>query len=72
MDNDVGGLQDVVSDAVFGLVTNALVAAPTLALMFVLSWQRTLAALFFADLPGPQPLRRPGHLRSPQAHPERN
>ncbi|PZR94327.1 MAG: ABC transporter [Candidatus Nephthysia bennettiae] len=50
MDNDVGGIEDVVSDTVFGLVTNVLVAATTLVLMFALSWQLTLAALLLLPI----------------------
>src|SRR3989475_1329056 len=50
MDNDVGGIEDVISDTVFGLVTNVLVAATTVGLMFALSWQLTLAALLLLPL----------------------
>ena len=45
MDNDVAGVEDVISDTVFGLVTSAIVLATTLALMLSLDWRLTLAAL---------------------------
>jgi len=45
MNNDVGGIQDVISDTVFGFVASLVVAVSTLALMLSLSWQLTLAAL---------------------------
>lgn len=45
MSNDVNGIQDVVSDTVFGIVSNALVVGSTLALMVVLDWRLTVAAL---------------------------
>jgi ATP-binding cassette subfamily B protein len=45
MNNDVGGIDDVVSDTVFGLVSGLLVAVSTLVVMVALSWQMTLAAL---------------------------
>lgn len=45
MNNDVGGIQDVVSDTIFGLITSVAVAATTIVLMFALSWQLTLGAL---------------------------
>jgi ATP-binding cassette, subfamily B, bacterial len=45
MSNDVGGIQDVVSDTVFGLVSNIITFASTLALMLALDWRLTLGAL---------------------------
>src|SRR5712691_152765 len=45
MSNDVGGIQDVVSETVFGLVSDVITVATTLALMFALDWRLTLAAL---------------------------
>ena len=45
MDNDVAGVEDVISDTVFGLVTSAIVLVTTLALMLSLDWRLTLAAL---------------------------
>ncbi len=45
MNNDVGGIQDVVSDTVFGLVSGLVIAVSTVAVMASLSWQLTLAAL---------------------------
>jgi ATP-binding cassette subfamily B protein len=45
MSNDVGGIQDVVSETVFGLVADVITVATTLALMLLLDWRLTLAAL---------------------------
>jgi ATP-binding cassette, subfamily B, bacterial len=45
MDNDVAGVQDVVSDTVFGLITSAFVLTTTLALMLSLDWRLTFAAI---------------------------
>ena len=50
MNNDVGGIQGVVSDTIFGLITSIAVAATTIGLMVVLSWQLTLAALVILPL----------------------
>ena len=44
MDNDIAGVEDVLADTVFGLITSVIVVTTTLALMLVLSWQLTLAA----------------------------
>ncbi len=45
MSNDVGGIEDVVSETVFGLVSDVIIVASTLALMLALDWRLTLAAL---------------------------
>jgi ATP-binding cassette, subfamily B, bacterial len=45
MSNDVGGIQDVVSETVFGLVSDVITLATTLALMVALDWRLTVAAL---------------------------
>ncbi len=45
MSNDVGGIQDVVSETVFGLVSDVITVVSTLALMVLLDWRLTLAAL---------------------------
>jgi ATP-binding cassette subfamily B protein len=45
MNNDVGGIQGVVANTVFGLVSSALIAISTLALMLALDWRLTLASL---------------------------
>ncbi len=50
MNNDVGGIQDVISDTVFGFVASLVVAVSTLAVMLSLSWQLTLAALALMPL----------------------
>ena len=50
MNNDVGGIQDVISDTVFGFVTSLVVGVSTLAVMLSLSWQLTLVALVCAPL----------------------
>ena len=39
MSNDIDGVEDVVTDTVFGVVHNTLVAVTTLALMLNFSWQ---------------------------------
>jgi ATP-binding cassette subfamily B protein len=45
MDNDVAGVEDVVSDTVFGLITSAIVMTSTLVLMVSLDWRLTVAAV---------------------------
>jgi len=45
MSNDVGGIQDVVSQTIFGLVSDVIIVASTLVLMLALDWRLTLAAL---------------------------
>jgi len=45
MNNDVGGIDDVITDTIFGFAASFIVAASTLAVMLSLSWQLTLAAL---------------------------
>src|SRR6266851_963571 len=45
MSNDVGGIQDVVSQTIFGLVSDVITVASTLVLMLALDWRLTLAAL---------------------------
>jgi len=61
MDNDVAGVEDVVSDAVFGLITSAIVLTSTLVLMVSLDWRLTLAAIII--LPAfLYPSRRIGQL----------
>lgn len=45
MTNDIEGVDDVVTETVFGVVSNAIVAASTLALMVVFDWRLTLIAL---------------------------
>jgi len=50
MNNDVGGIEDVVSDTMFGLANNLLVVSSTVALMFILDWRITLAALVMLPL----------------------
>jgi ATP-binding cassette, subfamily B, bacterial len=61
MDNDVAGVEDVISETVFGLVTSAIVVTTTLVLMFSLNWQLTLAALLILPL-FLYPSRRIGQL----------
>jgi ATP-binding cassette subfamily B protein len=60
INNDVNGIEDVVADTVLGLVRNAVVAASTLALMFVFDWQLTLVALLVIPAAA-LPMRRAGH-----------
>jgi len=50
IDNDVGGIQDVVSDTVLGLVANAIVLPTTLAVMVALNWRLTVVALVLLPL----------------------
>lgn len=50
MNNDVGGIEDVVSDTVFGLASNVFVVTSTVVLMFLLDWRITLAALVMLPL----------------------
>ncbi|HKS99702.1 MAG TPA: ABC transporter ATP-binding protein [Rugosimonospora sp.] len=59
IDNDIDGVEDVVTDTVFGLISNALVTAATLALMLAFSWPLTLAVLVLIPLVG-LPTRRAG------------
>jgi ATP-binding cassette, subfamily B, bacterial len=61
MDNDIAGVEDVVSDTVFGLITSAIVLTSTLLLMVSLDWRLTLAAIII--LPAfLYPSRRIGQL----------
>jgi len=48
--NDVDGVEDVVTDTVFGLFRNALVTVATLALMLRFSWPLTLVVLALIPL----------------------
>ena len=48
--NDVSGVQSVVSDTLFDLVSNLFMVATGLAFMFHLSWQLTLVALAVVPL----------------------
>jgi ATP-binding cassette, subfamily B, bacterial len=50
MNNDVGGVQDVVSDTVFGLVASLITLVTTVALMVTLDWRLTLAAVALMPL----------------------
>jgi ATP-binding cassette subfamily B protein len=59
INTDIDGVEDVVTDTVFGLVSNVLVTVTTLALMFTFSWPLTLAVLVMVPLVG-LPMRRAG------------
>jgi ATP-binding cassette subfamily B protein len=59
INTDIDGVEDVVTDTVFGLVSNLLVTLTTLALMLAFSWQLTLAVLLMIPLIG-LPTRRAG------------
>jgi ATP-binding cassette subfamily B protein len=59
INTDIDGVEDVVTDTVFGLVSNILVTLATLALMFAFSWPLTLAVLIMIPLVG-LPTRRAG------------
>jgi ATP-binding cassette subfamily B protein len=45
LSNDVNGIQSVVSDTLFSLVQNLVIVVSTVAVMLVLDWRLTLAAL---------------------------
>jgi ATP-binding cassette, subfamily B, bacterial len=45
INTDIDGVEDVVTDTVFGFVSSALITIATLALMLRFSWQLTLAVL---------------------------
>jgi ATP-binding cassette, subfamily B, bacterial len=45
LSNDVNGVQSVVSDTIFSLVSNAVILISTVVLMFALNWKLTIAAL---------------------------
>ncbi len=59
LSNDIDGVEDVVTDTVFGVVHNTLVTVTTLALMVNFSWQLTIAVLLLIPLIG-FPTRRAG------------
>jgi len=61
MDNDVAGVEDVISDTVFGLVTSAIILISTLALMVSLDWRLTIAAVLILPV-FLYPTRRIGQL----------
>jgi ATP-binding cassette subfamily B protein len=52
INTDIDGVEDVVTDTVFGLVANLLVTVTTLALMFAFSWPLTIAVLVMIPLIG--------------------
>jgi ATP-binding cassette subfamily B protein len=59
LSNDIDGVEDVVTDTVFGVVHNTLVTVTTLALMVNFSWQLTIVVLLLIPLIG-FPTRRAG------------
>jgi ATP-binding cassette subfamily B protein len=59
INTDIDGVEDVVTDTVFGLITNALVTIATLALMLRFSWPLTLAVAVMIPLVA-LPARRAG------------
>ena len=59
LSNDVNGVENVVTDTVFGLIRNALFAVTTLALMVRFSWQLTLLSLVLIPLVA-WPMQRAG------------
>ncbi len=59
INTDIDGVEDVVTDTVFGLVSNALVTIATLVLMLRFSWPLTLAVLVMIPLVA-LPARRAG------------
>lgn len=61
LNNDVGGVESVVTDTVFGLVSNLLTGVATLVLMVGFSWPLTLFVLAMIPLVA-LPTRRAGRL----------
>ena len=61
MNNDVGGVESVVTDTVFGLIANLLTGAATLVLMVGFSWQLTLFVIVMIPLVA-LPTRRAGRM----------
>ena len=61
MNNDVGGVESVVTDTVFGLIGNLLTGVATLVLMVGFSWQLTLFVIVMIPLVA-LPTRRAGRL----------
>ena len=59
INTDIDGVEDVVTDTVFGLIANVLVTVTTLGLMVTFSWPLTLAVLVMIPLVG-LPTRRAG------------
>ena len=59
INTDIDGVEDVVTDTVFGLVSNALVTLATLVLMLRFSWPLTLAVMVMIPLVA-LPARRAG------------
>jgi ATP-binding cassette subfamily B protein len=59
LSNDIDGVEDVVTDTVFGVVHNTLVTVTTLALMVNFSWQLTIVVVLLIPLIG-FPTRRAG------------
>jgi ATP-binding cassette, subfamily B, bacterial len=59
LSNDVNGVENVVTDTVFGVIRNALFAVATLALMLRFSWPLTLLSLVLIPLVG-WPMKRAG------------
>jgi ATP-binding cassette subfamily B protein len=50
INNDVGRIEDVVSDTIFGVIRSLIAVGTTLAFMFILSWQLTLVTLIGVPL----------------------
>jgi ATP-binding cassette subfamily B protein len=50
MNNDIGGVEDVVADTIFGFVSALIIGVTTLVVMIALSWQITLAAVILMPL----------------------
>ena len=50
LSNDVGGVQDVVTDTASSILSNIVIVVSTLIAMFLLSWQLTVLSLFMLPL----------------------
>lgn len=62
VNNDVGAVQNVVSDTITGIIGNVITAVSTLALMLVLDWKLTLFSVAFMPI-FVYPARRVGNMQ---------
>lgn len=62
VNNDVGAVQNVVSDTITGIIGNVITALSTLALMLVLDWKLTLFSVAFMPI-FVYPARRVGNMQ---------
>jgi ATP-binding cassette, subfamily B, bacterial len=50
LSNDVGGVQNVITNTATSMVSNVTIVSSTIVAMFIISWQLTIIALFFLPL----------------------